>query len=78
MCRILMFKLNDAMPLIWSCWLLQIGRILMSHVMIRPPHRYKLLCASEFSSSIAHSIIMHIVYVKYDAQIIICITSTTW
>jgi hypothetical protein len=44
----------------------------LSRVTIQPLRRYKLLCTWKFSSSIAHSIIiMHIVYVKYDAQIVI-------
>jgi hypothetical protein len=78
--HIFMLKLNYDMPLTWSCWWLQIGhKRHLSQVTIWPPRRYKLSCVWKFSSSIAHLInIMHVVYVKYDAQIIMCITSTTW
>jgi hypothetical protein len=73
-----MFKLDDDMPVIWSCWWIQIivrGTLVLSHNLV--PTLIQIIVCMRFSSSIAYSIVMHIIYVKYDAQIIICITSTT-
>jgi hypothetical protein len=74
-----MLKLDDVMPVILSCWWIQIsvrGTFILSHNLI--PTLIQIIICMRFSSSIAYSIIMHIVYVKYGAPIIICITSTTW
>jgi hypothetical protein len=41
------------------------------------PTLIQIIVCMRFSSSIVYLIIMHIVYVKYDIQIIICITPTS-
>jgi hypothetical protein len=74
-----MLKLDDAIPVIWSCWWIQIsvrGTFVSSHNLV--PTLIQIIACIRFSASITYSIIMHIVYVKYGAQIIICITSTIW
>jgi hypothetical protein len=72
-----MFKLDDVMLMIWSCWWVQISvqeTLLSSHNLVST--LIQIIVCMRFSSSIVYLIIMHIVYVKYDIQIIICITPT--
>jgi hypothetical protein len=62
------FKLDDVMLVIWSCWWIQIsvrGTLVSSHNLV--PTLIQIIVCMRLSSNIAYSIIMHIVYVKYDA-----------